>query len=137
MLQKLVLIFGLLTLIPAFSIEKPLTGKQSEQNLIARIKERYKGQPNLSLSALEIKLIEQKNYGPELADLLDLSFGLSEYTYTGQGIYAHARGPNIHSYPRHLCEPGVTEKKAEAKHTQLEPPSFVASDGTRHYAFMH
>ena len=82
------------------------------------------------------KLIEQEKYGQELADLLDVEFAMQEYTYKGNGLYSHARGPAVHSYPRHICE-GVTKEEAELAHHKQEPPSFVARDGTRHYAFPH
>ncbi|GMU19862.1 MAG: hypothetical protein AMXMBFR12_10530 [Candidatus Babeliales bacterium] len=117
--------------------ESTLTPEQNQKNIIARVKERLKDSPLANISELSAKLILHKQYGPELADLLDLTFGIQEYTYLGQGIYKHARGPAVHSYPRHMCEPEVTEQIAEKAHNKYEPPSYVSPDGTRHYAFMH
>ncbi|CAN5202308.1 hypothetical protein BH09DEP1_BH09DEP1_3180 [soil metagenome] len=118
--------------------EKKAAKEKNEKDLITRIKSRYKDTAEAKrISELSQELIIQKRFGPELADLLDLEFAIQEYTYKGQGIYAHARGPNMHSYPRHLCEPGVDEQTAQKEHSKYEAPSYVDPYGHRHYAFMH
>ncbi len=107
--------------------------KKHEAEVLARVKSRYKSGNTGDISR---KLIEQGKYGQELADLLDVEFAVAEYRYKGNGLYSHARGPAVHSYPRHMCE-GVTEEQAEKAHYKQETPSFVSPDGTRHYAFPH
>ena len=107
--------------------------KKHEAEVLARVKSKYKSG---NIGDISRKLIEQGKYGQELAELLDVEFAMLEYTYKGNGLYYHTRGPAIHSYPRHMCE-GVTKEEVELAHYKHEPPSFVARDGTRHYAFPH
>jgi hypothetical protein len=120
--------------------EQPIANKK-DATLISRVIARYKHKlPEMrarDLDDLIMNLITQKKYGPELADLLDLKHVLDNYTYQAKGIYEHQRGHTIHSYTRHMCEAGVTQKDAETLHTEMEPPMVQFSDGTRHYAIMH
>lgn len=83
------------------------------------------------------ELIEKEHYGPELAQKLDTEHLWLGYKYDAKGVYRRSGGGVfIHSIARHLCE-GVSKEEAEKKHAQMEPPSFVGRDGTRHYAMMH
>jgi len=84
------------------------------------------------------ELLEKKHYGPELAHKLDIEHLWLGYKYDKNGVYRRdGGGVFIHSIPRHLCEEGVSEEEAAKKHEQMEPPSYVGRDGTRHYAMMH
>ena len=84
------------------------------------------------------ELIKNKQYGPALAKKLDIQYLWDGYKYDAKGVYRRdGGGVFIHSVPRHLCEKGVSREDAEKKHAELEPPSFVGRDGTRHYAIMH
>lgn len=61
-----------------------------------------------------IELIEKEQYGPELARKLDAIMLADGYTYFKRGLYQRHNGVFQHSLPRHLCEPGVDRKQAEA-----------------------
>lgn len=84
------------------------------------------------------ELVEKKQYGPELAQKLDIQYLWDGYKYDKQGVYRRdGGGVFIHSISRHLCEEGVSEEEAEKKHEEMQPPSFVGRDGIRYYAMMH
>lgn len=145
-MQKLLLALSLImcTTILAMQEESDLDNTDAK---LARIISRYQfirgwieeceSSKTINLENLIINLISKQKYGPALADLLDLDFSRMDYTYLGKGIYSHVRGPNVHSKPRHLCEADATQIEAETKSREMEPPSFVGRDGTRHYAMMH
>ncbi len=99
------------------------TQEKSLEDRFNRMLARSKKNNNCSFSYESIvarvnKLIEEKKFGPELADLLDSKFALEDRTYQGEGVYAIGKEVDkaedertcMYDHYRHLCE-GITEEE--------------------------